>query len=363
MKKFVHLDMSNPDNPGKDFTLKDVANNKELSKAFVGKMDKIVQLRDAETLKEIEMMDKVSLAGFGRDEASKFFTDGLAQYGVRLDLYLDDPTIDMRWNAAFKTIKINKNPYPFHNFGYDFQVTEMLEGSEVRFQTAWGEKFSIEAKNYGTGAMIHDYWIEDNLVTDVETVLNEAPKEFARDLGIRGYGMIFDETNYGTPITVATPGNTKAIVDALNLAGTQMMRTLVTVDDRQNNDTKQKAPFWHPMLGSTLLVYAPVEKALVIQEALDEYRDNGRQKTQKAHFNFIVIGTLYKPESYNKAIVVPPKSSHTFINYKALRRKSKEEVMQLAKKWIWHSRNNFHLFGKKAADSAYPGRVIDSITA
>ncbi len=357
--------MTNQDDPNKpDWTLKDVANNSERMKLFVKKMDEIVQLKDADTLKEIEMMDQaVNLAGFGRDEANKFFTDGLAQYGVRLDLYKDDPTVDMQWNAAFKTIKINKNPYPFHNFGFDFQVTEMLEGSEVRFQRAWGEKFSVEAKNYGTGAEIHDFWIEDNLITNVETVLNEAPKEFARELGIRAYEMIFTEANYGIPISVGTPGDTKAIVDALNQAGTEMMRTLVTVDTTPNNDVKQKAPFWMPALGSTLLVYAPVEIAIVIQEALDEIALNTKQKTQRAHFNFIVIGTLYKPASYKKGIVVPPKSSHAFINYKALRRKSKEEVMQLSKKWIWWNRNNFHLFGKSVTDSAYPGRVVDSIIA
>lgn len=362
MRPFINCRLTNED--GKELTLAEIAENSVALEAYAAEMDKVVCLKDEVTLKALEKVEsnKIALAGFGRDEVGGFFTNGLTQFGIKLDLYQDDPTIDLNWTQAFRRQPINKIPFPFHNFGFDYKVVEIREGSDVPFQTAWGETFNISTKNWGTGAMIHDFWIRDNLITNVESVLNEAPKEFVRNLAERAYTVIFNESNYGSAITANCGGDAAAIVTALNNAAAAMYRTQVTVDS-ENADARKKAPFWAAQPGGTILVYAAWEIAWIIQEALDALQDNGKQKVKPSHWNFKVIGTGYKASTYDKAILVPLKSSHTFIDYQSMKRKSQDEAMKLAKKWIWHTSNDFHVFGIAAGDSCYPGRVVSGILA
>lgn len=361
MRPYIHCRLWD-ETKKRELTLAEIANNSEALKAYAEEMDKVVCLKDKRTIELLDAHDKnqLNLVGFGSGEADGFFTDGLKQYGIRLDLYKDDPTLDLSWSLAFRRQPINKIPYPFHNFGFDFEVVEFDEETDVPFQTSWGETFNLSTKNWGTGARIHDFWVQDNLIAKVEDVLNEAPKAFIRNLAARAYAVIFDESNYGTPITVNAGSDTTKIVTALNNAAAAMMRTLVVVDS-ETADAAKKAPFWIVQPGGTILVYAATEIAWIIQEALDELKANGKQKTKNAYWNFKVIGTNYKTSAYDKAIMIPPKTSHTFIDYQSMKRKSTEDVMKLAKKWIWYTRNDFYVFGISASDTSYPGRILEGI--
>lgn len=242
-------------------------------------------------------------------------------YGLRKpkEVILAAAQSDDRWQLFFRTVQSNEyNGERYDRADMAIVFEELALGEPPKFGKVSGTYVTLPNRQWGAGMKIHDVWIKENKVWQINDQMETARRKAQQTISKFFFAMLknasFNSTAYAD-----------SWVKTMNAAYARLCRNYVGT----NTDDKVYIP------GNPLVIVCPVEKESEILTAIRLAQVTGYQGDVLAFPTSVVIGTTeYAPTDKQVDIVVPKKE---FIHqeYKPLYVKSDYDIETESQRWFW----------------------------